>query len=128
MDLSDLKEILRILEEQDITEFELEQDGVTLQVRTEPLPAQLVDGNQLRQALLNVIRNAVESGARGLELTAGIADGELRLTLVDDGPGMTSEEQARAFDPFYSTKAHGTSPHLGSGSATTAAAITAACR
>jgi len=32
VELSDLKEILRILEEQDITEFELEQDGVKLRV------------------------------------------------------------------------------------------------
>jgi acetyl-CoA carboxylase biotin carboxyl carrier protein len=32
VDISDLKEILRILEEQDITEFELEQDGVKLRV------------------------------------------------------------------------------------------------
>ena len=32
MNISDLKEILRILEEQDITEFELEQDGVKLRV------------------------------------------------------------------------------------------------
>jgi acetyl-CoA carboxylase biotin carboxyl carrier protein len=32
VDLTDLKEILRILEEQDITEFELEQDGVKLRV------------------------------------------------------------------------------------------------
>jgi acetyl-CoA carboxylase biotin carboxyl carrier protein len=32
VDLSDLKEILRILEERDITEFELEQDGVKLRV------------------------------------------------------------------------------------------------
>jgi acetyl-CoA carboxylase biotin carboxyl carrier protein len=32
LDLSDLKEILRILEERDITEFELEQDGVKLRV------------------------------------------------------------------------------------------------
>ena len=32
MDIADLKEILRILEEQDITEFELEQDGVKLRV------------------------------------------------------------------------------------------------
>ena len=42
MDLSDLKEILRILEEQDITEFELEQDGVKLRVcrsSTQPHPA-----------------------------------------------------------------------------------------
>jgi acetyl-CoA carboxylase biotin carboxyl carrier protein len=32
LDISDLKEILRILEAQDITEFELEQDGVKLRV------------------------------------------------------------------------------------------------
>jgi acetyl-CoA carboxylase biotin carboxyl carrier protein len=37
VDIADLKEILRILEEQDITEFELEQDGVKLRVRR-PLP------------------------------------------------------------------------------------------
>jgi acetyl-CoA carboxylase biotin carboxyl carrier protein len=42
LDISDLKEILRILEEQDITEFELEQDGVKLRVcraRTPPAGA-----------------------------------------------------------------------------------------
>jgi acetyl-CoA carboxylase biotin carboxyl carrier protein len=33
VDIADLKEILRILEERDITEFELEQDGVKLRVR-----------------------------------------------------------------------------------------------
>ena len=43
MDISDLKEILRILEEQDITEFELEQDGVKLRVcRTSTAPAGVV--------------------------------------------------------------------------------------
>jgi acetyl-CoA carboxylase biotin carboxyl carrier protein len=40
VDIADLKEILRILEEQDITEFELEQDGVKLRVcRASPAPA-----------------------------------------------------------------------------------------
>ena len=40
MDIADLKEILRILEEQDITEFELEQDGVKLRVcRSSGVPA-----------------------------------------------------------------------------------------
>jgi acetyl-CoA carboxylase biotin carboxyl carrier protein len=39
LDINDLKEILRILEEQAITEFELEQDGVKLRVcRTAPAP------------------------------------------------------------------------------------------
>jgi acetyl-CoA carboxylase biotin carboxyl carrier protein len=40
VDLSDLKDILRILEKQEITEFELEQDGVKLRVcRSTPPPA-----------------------------------------------------------------------------------------
>ncbi len=40
MDIADLKEILRILEEQDITEFELEQDGVKLRVcRSSTVPS-----------------------------------------------------------------------------------------
>jgi acetyl-CoA carboxylase biotin carboxyl carrier protein len=40
LDISDLKEILRILEAQDITEFELEQDGVKLRVcRHSAVPA-----------------------------------------------------------------------------------------
>ena len=47
MDVKEIKEILRILEEQDITEFELEQDGVKLRVArsgrsTPPAPAPLV--------------------------------------------------------------------------------------
>ena len=39
MDIADLKEILRILEAQDITEFELEQDGVKLRVCRASAPA-----------------------------------------------------------------------------------------
>jgi signal transduction histidine kinase len=87
---------------------ELGQAGVALEVRAEALPAQLVDGNQLRQALLNVVRNAVEAGARRLRIEVGSDEAEVRLALVDDGPGMTTEEVSRAFDPFYSTKATGT--------------------
>jgi len=45
VDIADLKEILRILEAQDITEFELEQDGVKLRVcrapSAQPVPAPL---------------------------------------------------------------------------------------
>ncbi len=41
MDISDLKEILRILEAQDITEFELEQDGVKLRVCRHAIAARL---------------------------------------------------------------------------------------
>jgi signal transduction histidine kinase len=87
---------------------ELDQAGVKLEVNVEPLPMQLVDGNQLRQALLNVLRNAVEAPARHLRLEVTSSAGEVHLALADDGPGMTPAEIDRAFDPFFSTKATGT--------------------
>jgi len=87
---------------------ELEQAGVQLEVAVEPLPVQLVDGNQLRQALLNVLRNAVEARARHLRLEVSAAAGEVHLALTDDGAGMTADEIERAFDPFFSTKTSGT--------------------
>jgi nitrogen fixation/metabolism regulation signal transduction histidine kinase len=87
---------------------DLERQGVALRLACEDLPAQLVDGNQLRQALLNVVRNAAEAGARNLELRLSREQGEVRIALADDGPGMSDEEVDRAFDPFFSTKASGT--------------------
>ncbi len=87
---------------------DLERQGVTVEVRCAALPRQLVDGNQLRQALLNVVRNAAEAGAKRLEIGLGARDEEVRIEIRDDGPGMTEEEVERAFDPFFSTKAAGT--------------------
>lgn len=91
-----------------LLQAELGQGGVTLQVDCVDPGPQLVDGNQVRQALLNVVRNAVEAGAHHLRLSVRAEAGELRLALTDDGPGMTAEEIDRAFDPFFSTKATGT--------------------
>lgn len=87
---------------------ELGQQGVELTVACAPVPPQRADGNQLRQALLNVVRNAVEAGARHVRVSLEADEAEVRVALADDGPGMTSEQVERAFDPFYSTKATGT--------------------
>jgi len=87
---------------------ELEQAGVQLELSVDVDEAVLADGNQLRQALLNVLRNAVEAGARTLRLHVHTVDDEVHLALADDGPGMSAEEAERAFDPFWSSKATGT--------------------
>lgn len=97
------KEVVRLLEP------ELEASGVTMDWQDPgPVPPQLVDGNQLRQALLNILRNAVEAGARRLSLSVEVDEGSVSVCLEDDGPGMTEAEVERATDPFYSTKASGT--------------------
>ena len=87
---------------------EHEQGGVSLQVELGEVPAQLADGSQLRQALLNVIRNATEAGAHELVLALRGDAREVVLSLADDGPGMDAEQLDKAFDPFFSTKASGT--------------------
>ncbi|MEZ4235152.1 MAG: ATP-binding protein [Myxococcota bacterium] len=97
-----LREVARLLR------AELDQAGVSLEITCGDVAPQLVDGGQLRQALLNVVRNAVEAGARTLRLELADGDGTVRIALRDDGPGMTMEQVERAFDPFYSTKASGT--------------------
>ncbi|NIT35946.1 MAG: hypothetical protein GTN49_05515 [candidate division Zixibacteria bacterium] len=63
------------------------------------------DGDLLKQALLNVILNSLEAGASRVEITAEERDEEVVISVTDDGPGFS--EPARAFVPFYSTKAEG---------------------
>ncbi len=68
---------------------------------------------RLEQALVNLVVNSLQAGrAEGgsgeILLGATRADGELRLTVADSGPGIPPEVQGRVFDPFYTTKPDGT--------------------
>ena len=68
------------------------------------------DPAQLEQALVNLLRNAHESGSRAEEVEllvkAGVAS--LRIEVRDRGPGMSGAVLTNALVPFYSTKRHGT--------------------
>ncbi len=91
---------------------ELEQGGVSVDVElADDLPEVHVDPAQIRQALLNIVRNAGEALAAGgggtLRVRAAPDGDEVRLDLSDDGPGMDPENVARIFDPFFSTKERG---------------------
>ncbi|TNE92109.1 MAG: HAMP domain-containing sensor histidine kinase [Deltaproteobacteria bacterium] len=97
-----LEDVVRLLD------AELEQRGVKLVLATGDVGLQRVDGNQLRQALLNIVRNATEAGATTLYLRCEREGREVEIAIADNGPGMSEEERARAFDPFFSTKASGT--------------------
>jgi signal transduction histidine kinase len=70
----------------------------------------LCDQNQMRQALLNLIRNAREAmpGGGRLEVASSTEDGHAVVRVSDTGVGIAAEHRARIFDPFYSTKEGGT--------------------
>jgi len=85
VDLSDLKEILRILEEQDITEFELEQDGVKLRVcrsSSHPLAAGSSHSPQHVASPSGGATGAAEQPAVRAPAAAAPADAEADGTIV----------------------------------------------
>jgi signal transduction histidine kinase len=90
---------------------ELEKAGVkSTIVSAEGLPEVELDESQLRQALLNLIRNAREAMTGGGQLTIAIAASErgVSIRIDDDGPGIPADVRANIFDPFFTTKQRGT--------------------
>jgi signal transduction histidine kinase len=77
---------------------------------TSQLSSLLVDRDQLRQALLNLILNALQATPPGgvVSLEADTADGQLCLRLRDTGSGIEPRGIERIFDPYYTTREEGT--------------------
>jgi two-component system NtrC family sensor kinase len=74
------------------------------------LPLIVVVPDQLTQVLLNLLINAVEAMPTGgtLTITSALRDSWLLVEVQDTGAGFTSDEAARLFEPFYTTKTEGT--------------------
>jgi signal transduction histidine kinase len=90
---------------------ELERSHVRVRVDADAEgPEVLLDEAQLRQALLNLIRNAREAMPRGGEIVIGVrrTDRAATITVDDTGPGIPEELRASVFDPFFTTKQRGT--------------------
>jgi len=96
-----IEDVLRLLA------VEAERSGVELVAELEHDLVAQADGNQLRQAVHNVVRNAMQAGAKRVEVELLREDDEIAIRVTDDGAGMTDAEVARACDPFFSTKADG---------------------
>lgn len=92
----------------------LEQKIVwTLELHKEDERLINVDQRQLRQALLNLIRNAMQATAstveesRKLILSTHATDNGIAIEIYDNGSGIPIDEQSKIFDPFFSTKEGG---------------------
>ena len=75
-----------------------------------PTQPAMFDAAQLQQALLNLLKNALESGSKPdqIGLHVSLAQGMLRIEVRDRGPGMSGAVLENALVPFYSTTRSGT--------------------
>jgi len=78
------------------------------------LPPLHADPVQLQQVTLNLVRNAIEALAgapeplREVVIAAGLnADGDVEITVADQGPGVSADAIEQLFNPFYTTKTGG---------------------
>ncbi len=71
-----------------------------------------LDGNQLTQALLNLLLNAVQAADPGGRIEIGaelnVTDSRLVFWVEDDGHGIAQEKMEKIFEPFFTTRETGT--------------------
>ncbi len=84
----------------------------------EDLPQTQVDYFQLQQVFLNIIINAEyfmkeAHGGGTLKIATQLIGEGIRISFIDDGPGITRENLNRIFNPFYTTKPVGKGTGLG---------------
>jgi len=87
---------------------EQESRGASISVETELAANSVIMGNasELREALANVLLNAVQSMEQGgaIRVATAVGDGHVDLSVTDTGSGMSEETRSRVFDPFFTTR------------------------
>jgi CheY-like chemotaxis protein/anti-sigma regulatory factor (Ser/Thr protein kinase) len=105
----------------DMVSMRAVQNNVELVLDSVGLPASArVDGTKLRQVLLNLMSNAVKFTGQGKVTlkVRGMARGgqcELAFAVIDNGPGIAPEDQARVFEPFIQAEGPGAKEGTGLG-------------
>ncbi len=100
-----------IQEVADLVEPEAERFGIELNLSIPPdLPKLLMDKRLIKQALLNLIKNAMAVMPRGgkLGIIAELGQDELRISISDTGTGIPEELLTKIFEPYFTTKKSGT--------------------
>ena len=94
-------------------EDELKQRGIRIEKDlAAALPMLMIDPQQIKQALINIVTNAMEAMDKGGALdvrTYSLPEtDEAAIELGDTGPGISPEAMPNLFNPYYTTKVRGT--------------------
>ncbi|QOV92016.1 sensor histidine kinase [Humisphaera borealis] len=87
-----------------------QKDGIALRVQVQPGLCVMCDPVQIEQVLLNLLinaRHALMGHSRNGAITikaAAIDEDELKIQVIDNGPGIPEKLQSKIFEPFFTTK------------------------
>ncbi len=107
---ADLNELITDL----VDFFRPQAEAHRIDLRAYPASAPLeclIDAGLIKQAVLNLLINAQQAMPDGgaLYLHVGpLGENEARIDVIDSGPGIAEDQQARVFEAYYSTKKGGT--------------------
>lgn len=99
-----------------ITRPQMERAGVLSEIRCMPVPALHVDQALLKQALLNLVYNAIDAMPKGGRLTLAVEprNDAVEISVSDTGVGIKPELRARVFQLFFTTRPGGSGIGLAS--------------
>lgn len=92
-----------------------EKDGVQVETSYQPLRSITAVPEELRQAFVNIIANAMQAMKNKGKLTIStqIQHGTMEIRIQDTGPGIPKAFVSKVFDPFFTTKGQGEGSGLG---------------
>jgi len=93
-----------------LIEADANYKGMNIKLDLGKPPMTLIDKNEIRQLVLNIVRNGMDAMSEGGTLTIGttIEAGEIVLFIKDEGQGLPPELLDKLGTPFLTTKANGT--------------------
>jgi signal transduction histidine kinase len=99
-----------------LLEHDCREKQIALKSILEPeLPLVLISSDQLKQVVLNMVRNAEDAMPEGGKLLIRTAQQGrfVELSIADTGCGIPAEHREHIFDPFFTTKRRGSGVGLG---------------
>ena len=113
----DVATVLRRAQELKTSDFKAKNMTIINEIPPD-LPGTMVDEQQLIQVFINILTNAEQAcleshGCGQLNIKAESSPEWIRISISDDGPGITPENLDVIFEPFYSTKEVGKGTGLG---------------